>query len=51
MPELGLGLGLYIPRKIQPSGGAVDPHPGDNLLLETADNLLFENGTDAMLLE
>ncbi len=32
-------------------GTGGDSHPGDNLLLETGDNLLNENGTDAILLE
>ena len=32
------------------SGGVADPHPEDNLLLETGDFLLLETG-DAIILE
>lgn len=51
---IGNGLGLFEVAVRQIMGGAApppDPHPGNNLLLETNDLLLLENGTDAILLE
>lgn len=51
---MSFGFGFGFPRLAQALGGEgppPDPHPGDNLLLETNFLLLLENGTDAILLE
>lgn len=51
-----IGVSLSIPQiavrqVLGGEGPPPDPHPGDNLLLETGFLLLLENGTDAILLE
>lgn len=45
---IGLGIGIPFSRNIVKVGS--DPHPGNNLLLETSDFLLLEDGS-AILLE
>jgi hypothetical protein len=48
---MGIGIGIAIGLGQYPMGGIVPPHPSDNILLEAGDNIMFENGTDAFLLE
>lgn len=50
---IGIGIGIPFPSIGDPAffGAPVDPHPGNDLLMEDGSYLLLEDNTSTILLE